>query len=181
MHAVRHLTAGDLEIEDLVRSADIAAAIDVVLAAQGHRRRHRSIQSQTFIDDVFLALGAQLVQRRHLDPDHQGIPRVDPVGVQDVPVTLPQLGPEIGIAVEPIRKIPEGIALLDDVDLGSFRKGGRRVPGSPVVSHQTEVAWRSCIRHQPSGPEHQNGQSQGSGNARCHTWTSFAASAVVSR
>src|SRR6266852_1737326 len=72
-----------------------------------------------------------------------GVAGIDPVGVKDVLVLLPQLRPEVGIAVEALGQVPEGVATDDDVDLAGSRRGRRgRVPGRPVIADPVQLARR---------------------------------------
>ena len=68
----------------------------------------------------------------------EGIAGVDPVGVTDVRVLLPELRPEIRVAQELLRQRPQGVARLDDVHLGIGRELGRGVVGRPVVTDLVE-------------------------------------------
>jgi hypothetical protein len=68
------------------------------------------------------------------------------VGIQDVLVLLPELRPQVGIAVGLRGKVPERVAALDDVGLDPGRRLGR-VPRGPVVSHQMKVLGRTVGGH----------------------------------
>ena len=54
--------------------------------------------------------------------DDQGVAWIDPMGILDPLVQLPDLRPRIGVAEVFSGKVPEGVAFLDHVNLGTFRK-----------------------------------------------------------
>ena len=64
--------------------------------------------------------------------DDQDVAGIDPVGVRDVAVPVPDLRPEVGVAEEPAGDVPEGVALDHDVIGGAVRDGLRALVPGPV-------------------------------------------------
>jgi hypothetical protein len=70
-------------------------------------------------------------------PRHgQGIPRIDPVAVEDIAVLIPDLGPKVRITEPFARQIPQRVAALNDVRL---RRRRRCFPRGPVVPDLLQV------------------------------------------
>ena len=61
-----------------------------------------------------------------------GVAGVDPVGVGDVPVGVPDLRPEVGVVQEALGDVPEGVAPGDDVVGGAVRDLPRVLVPGPV-------------------------------------------------
>ena len=72
-----------------------------------------------------------------LRSQRQRVARVDPVGVEDVLVLLPDLRPEVGVAVGALGDPPQGVAAHDRVGLHALLRR-RRGPRRPVIARPVQ-------------------------------------------
>ena len=162
----RFLAAGDVQGELLVVVVEVGEAVDVGLATHRHQRRPlvldrrrngRLSGRRRLCRCRWLCrrcrLGGGLARLRHHD---QRVAGVDPGGVPDVGGGLPELRPQVRVAVELLGEVPERVAGLDRVDLDVGRELGRGLVRRPVVPHLVEGArWRvdHLARSGPGEPE----------------------------
>ena len=94
-------------------------------------------------------LARPLAHQGHLGHD-QGVARVDPMGVGNVLVLLPDLRPEVGVVEEPLGDAPKRIAADDDVIGRAVRNGGRVAVLGPVGGDRRRARAQPCGRRRGS-------------------------------